>query len=344
MTGIPQPLKEDRFDLKSDRLLKTLTNAGIVLASASSIVSVSACFLWFNQVARTAPANSNLVQLIGMNSGSSIALLFFFIVALSLLAIGVSRWAKKFIAPIRRESKIIRQFTQDSGHELATPVAAIQSQLQLMERELELGGDYAKHMPEVLESAKVLAKLVDDLRFLSRSENPYLEHQLTIIPVDKFVKSLIASKTADFEQAGISLSAARLDPVILLIDREGLERAISNLLSNAMRYGKPGGTTTISVIAEDKSARIVIRDDGSGIAEPDLPHLFERFYSADRSRSEKFKGSGLGLSIVKAVVDAHGGSISVKSVKGEGTEFSIVLPTTPDQHPLAKLAEWSRMS
>lgn len=332
----------DRFDVESKRMLHQLFSGSLSISLFSTFISLIALAIWTDHALKTkAIAKSiNLIQLFGSSDAHPEILL----VILILFWIGIAtityQCAKRFLLPVRRESQLIRQFTQDSGHELATPIAVMRSQLELLERDMENGGSGSKHLPGIMESSVVLSKLVDDLRFLSRSENPYLEHQIAIVSLDKLIKSIIASKTEDFEKRNMRLSTGRVEPLVIMVDKEGLERAVSNLLSNALRYGKEGGTTTLSVYKENGAATLVVKDDGLGIAEDKLENIFERFYSADRKRSEEHKGSGLGLSIVKAVVDAHGGEISVKSKLGEGTEFTLTLPLAPSQHPLLKLTNW----
>lgn len=113
-------------------------------------------------------------------------------------------------------------------------------------------------------------------------------------------------------------------------DEDRLAQVILNLASNAIHFNTRGGKVRISVTRSDNSAQIKVSDTGPGIAGQDLPHIFERFYRADKSRSKSHGSSGLGLSICQSIVAAHGGSIDVHTVAGEGTTFVVTLPDAPD--------------
>jgi two-component system sensor histidine kinase BaeS len=112
-------------------------------------------------------------------------------------------------------------------------------------------------------------------------------------------------------------------------DAAGLRRAVGNLLENARRYTPPGGEVGVSVFEHEAVATIEVRDSGIGIPAADLPHVFERFYRGDSARSRDTGGCGLGLSIVKAIVEAHGGRVSAESAFGEGSVFTIRMMTVP---------------
>lgn len=107
-------------------------------------------------------------------------------------------------------------------------------------------------------------------------------------------------------------------------DEQKLQRVLSNLLDNAIKYTPPGGSITVSVYGTDRAVRIIVRDTGAGISEPERSHIFDRFYRGEKSRSEP--GNGLGLSLARAFVLAHQGSITVTSTPGEGSEFVVTIP------------------
>ena len=116
--------------------------------------------------------------------------------------------------------------------------------------------------------------------------------------------------------------------VALEADPDALARVVTNLLSNAILYNRPGGQVTLSVVAECEAVRLTVADTGPGIPEDDLPRLFDRFFRVDKARTRESGGSGLGLAICKSIVDAHGGTITVASQVGKGTEVVVRLPRT----------------
>ncbi len=141
----------------------------------------------------------------------------------------------------------------------------------------------------------------------------------------EFLAPVIESFRPVFTKSGITLTA-ELESVICEIDPDSFRHVIDNLLSNALRYTDNGGKVNVSLCARGNEAVIEVADTGIGIAPEDLPNIFERFWRADESRARVTGGSGVGLAIVKASVEAHGGKIAVKSAKGEGTCFTVTLP------------------
>lgn len=111
-----------------------------------------------------------------------------------------------------------------------------------------------------------------------------------------------------------------------MVDKQAVTQLLSNLLENALRYTEPGGRVTVSLKKRASHVLIHVADNGIGIPEGSLSHIFDRFYRVDTSRSRDSGGSGLGLSIVKAIAEAHGGGVEVKSTFGSGTEFTVSLP------------------
>ena len=127
-------------------------------------------------------------------------------------------------------------------------------------------------------------------------------------------------KNLSIEVSGGMDASAKFDPMLI-------EQAVVNLLDNAVKYSNPGGNITVSAQTKDSEVLINVRDQGIGIAQQHLPRLFERFYRVDKSRSRQLGGTGLGLAIVKHIAQAHGGYVTVESTVGEGSTFTIHLPT-----------------
>lgn len=114
--------------------------------------------------------------------------------------------------------------------------------------------------------------------------------------------------------------------IVLSADRERLHQVIANLLSNAVKYSSDGGHIRIAVASNPKQAILAVEDDGIGISKEDLPFIFERFYRTDKSRSRRTGGAGIGLTIARAIVQAHGGNIYAESAMGHGSMFTVILP------------------
>ena len=142
----------------------------------------------------------------------------------------------------------------------------------------------------------------------------------------KFLAPVLETFAPLFEKSGIKFSGTLAENCICEIDRDKFRHVVDNLLSNAQRYTNSGGNVSVKLFAHNDSVIIEVRDTGIGISEKDLPNIFERFYRADESRARVTGGSGVGLAIVKATVEAHNGKIFAQSVKGKGSCFTVEIP------------------
>lgn len=149
--------------------------------------------------------------------------------------------------------------------------------------------------------------------------------QKTSFDLAVLITETIAPLQADCEAAGKRLSFEGQSQTVCA-DRDQLRQVMGNLLSNALKYTRRGDQVTVTLQGEPEQVRIMVRDTGIGIAATDLPYIFERFYRADPSRSRKTGGAGIGPTIVKSILTAHGGTITVLSQPGVGTEFTVALP------------------
>jgi signal transduction histidine kinase len=218
-----------------------------------------------------------------------------------------------------------KQITADVAHELRTPLFNLQGNMEAMI------DNVLEPTPERLQTCHAellrLNHIVEQLQDLN-----LLEDSQTTLSIDSFdFSDLFISIASDFEMLikirGIKLLSSIPVPAPICGDRYRLKQCLVNLISNAINHSKAGETVTVEYEMLPKGSSIRVYDNGTGIPQEDIPHIFERFYRVDKSRSHKNEsGMGLGLAITKAIVDAHGGTISVDSLVGSGTVFTINLP------------------
>jgi two-component system heavy metal sensor histidine kinase CusS len=166
--------------------------------------------------------------------------------------------------------------------------------------------------------------MIDSLLFLAHASRGSARFESEPLDIAEEVDSVIEYHHAQAEDLGVTLS--RTGTATLAADRTLLRRALSNLLSNAIQASSAGGCVTVAIEQSSGPVRITVTDEGSGIAERDLPRVFERFHRSEEARKSRPEGSGLGLAIVRSIVDLHGGSISIASQPRRGTSATILLP------------------
>jgi signal transduction histidine kinase len=220
-----------------------------------------------------------------------------------------------------------RQFTADASHELRNPLAIIRTNVDVALADPNADPEDLRHTIAVVKRASDrMARLVDDLLALARRQEPTLEHE----PVD--LGAAVAEASDDF----VVPAAARnivldrvIDPdVVVTGDRDALKRAVANLLENAVRLAPRGSRIRLATGSEDDRAWIAVTDEGPGIAPEDQPHVFDRFWRADKGRSRADGGTGLGLAIVRQIAESHGGEVRLQSKVGVGSSFVVWLPVT----------------
>ncbi len=214
-------------------------------------------------------------------------------------------------------------FVANASHELRTPLAAVIGYAETL-IEPNAGGDAEtrdRFLNIIKREAKRMQALVEDLMSLSRIEA--IKHDPPLDALD--LVRLSREAVSDFGGTKITLDT-NVPEAMISGDRGQMAQVLRNLIDNAVKYGKPGGTVAISIEAtETKWVSVAIRDEGDGIAPQHLPRITERFYRADASRSREAGGTGLGLSIVKHIVERHRGRFDITSRQGEGTTASLML-------------------
>ena len=218
-----------------------------------------------------------------------------------------------------------RNMLADIAHELRTPLTVIQGNLEgLLDGVFDLTPE---NVATVHRQTMVLNRLVADLRDLALAEAGQLKLERTPIDLKAVIAEVCKSLEAQAHEKGIMLTLNPMEPLPPLdADEQRITQVLFNLLTNAMRYTPTGGAITISAEVRDKAVVISVRDTGVGIAPEELPHVFDRFYRTNNSRTFSTDGSGLGLTISKQIVEAHGGQIWAQSSLGVGSTFAFSLP------------------
>jgi two-component system phosphate regulon sensor histidine kinase PhoR len=237
------------------------------------------------------------------------------------------------LTPLRRVEEMRADFVANASHELRTPLAALLGFIETLQGPAK--NDVAareKFLAIMQQQATRMARLIDDLLSLSRIElNAHLPPNtpVDLVPLVRHVADGLQTLARD-RQVDIRM-ALPPEPVMVLGDRDELIRALENLVENALKYGAAGKRVDVTLSraqtrAGAPEARIAIRDFGPGIAPEHLPRLTERFYRVDVADSRSQGGTGLGLSLVKHVLNRHGGRVSIESVLGQGATFTMHLP------------------
>jgi heavy metal sensor kinase len=221
----------------------------------------------------------------------------------------------------------ITQFTADASHELRTPVALMRTRAELSLRKLRSAEEYRDALTQVHSELVKISSLVEKLMLLARSDYGAETLQLAPSNLAEIVRetcnqgaTLAESKQIEFH------TQIPQRPLWIEGDPNALGRLFLILVDNAVKYTPPGGRVEVVVRDEDGFAVSMIRDTGIGIAAEDLPHVFERFYRADKARSRELGGVGLGLAIGRWIAEAHAGTIEVQSSPGHGSVFQVRLP------------------
>jgi heavy metal sensor kinase len=218
-----------------------------------------------------------------------------------------------------------RQFTADAAHELRTPVSVMLTQTQTALNRERSGAEYRETLEACQRASQRMRKLIESLLELAR-----LDAGQETLKRLRFDLSQVANDCVELVrplagERGVKILSELL-PLEITGDSERLAQVAANLLTNAIQYNKPGGEVHLKLESQPGLAVLTIADTGQGISNENLPHVFERFYRGDKSRTTSNGNAGLGLAISKAIVEAHGGTISVSSQPGTGTTFTVILP------------------
>ncbi len=233
--------------------------------------------------------------------------------------------AEKLALVVKQEKEKLA-FISDATHELRTPLAIIRGNVDLA---LQKKADPLLALAAINVEILHLTSILSDLSLLTTKEGDFRKNLGTHeVELGEIVKEVAARHVNMASGKNIKIKTEKLPEMKIIGDEYYLERLFTNIVTNAISYGKEGGHIWISGKVTGKCVKILIKDDGVGISEKDLPNIFERFFRAEVSRSKDYGGSGLGLAIVKWIAEVHGGSIEAKSTLGDGSSFIVSLPLT----------------
>jgi two-component system heavy metal sensor histidine kinase CusS len=218
----------------------------------------------------------------------------------------------------------LARFSSDIAHELRTPVNNLRGEVEVALGRPRPPEEYREVLGSCLEECGRLARLIDSLLFLARAESPKTQVSREAVDVRHELEAVREFYEPAAAEAGVSLTVSADGAGSARVDRALLQRAVGNLVENALRYTPPQGAITLRAARDGGGLRLEVEDTGCGIAMEHLPHVLDRLYRVDRARSSG--GAGLGLAIVKGIVELHGGSVAVASAVGRGTRVTLLLP------------------
>jgi two-component system sensor histidine kinase BaeS len=217
-----------------------------------------------------------------------------------------------------------KAMVSDIAHELRNPLANVRGYLEgVGDGVVNLNGAL---VDSLLEETMLLQRLIDDLQDLALADAGRLRVHPQPLDAVELAEQVVTAEQPHALAGGVSLAVVAGGAAPVLADPVRLRQALGNLVANALRYTPPGGTVAVRVDHTATGVTFAVADTGTGIEAEHLPHLFDRFYRADVSRSRETGGSGLGLAIVRHLAEAHGGRVSVESTVGVGSTFTLVLP------------------
>jgi signal transduction histidine kinase len=231
---------------------------------------------------------------------------------------------------VARSESLRRALVTDVAHELRTPLTNLRCQIEAVQDGLQEAD--AATLRSLHEETLLLARLVGDLQDLALAESGQLPLHPAPVRLADAVDAALAAIRPIAAARGIVLQVDVPAPLCVDADRERLAQVLSNLLANALTHTPEGGTIRVSGRASAGQAVVEVADSGEGIAPEHLPHVFDRFYRCDPSRARTTGGAGLGLAVVRQLVEAHGGQVSVASEPGAGARFTFTLAASPDLH------------
>lgn len=229
----------------------------------------------------------------------------------------------KMVARLENSFTRLSQFSADLAHEFRTPIGNMRGEAELALTKVRMSNDYRAVIESSVEEYDRLSGMIDNLLFLARAETADAPIECSLFDARAAVEKIRDFFETALEEQNIKISC--LGECELYAEPILFRRAVSNLVSNAVRVTAPGGTVVVSIVADKSASKIAVTDSGRGIASEHLPHVFDRFYRVDASRNSR--GTGLGLALVRSIMQIHKGEASIVSEVGRGTTVTLTFPT-----------------
>ena len=216
-----------------------------------------------------------------------------------------------------------KHFTSDVSHEIRSPLTSLRGSIEVALRKTRTPEEYEELLKNNLSDIIRLSKITDNLLFLAKADNNILEFRKQHLKINHLLRNVIERTKYKADLEGISISENYYDDIELTGDIDLLDQAFFNIIDNAVKYTPSSGKVSIETEVQDGVIIVHIKDTGNGISQKDMPHIFERFYRGSKEDGVRLGGTGLGLAITKWIINAHNGTIEVKSSPGSGSDFMI---------------------
>ena len=230
------------------------------------------------------------------------------------------------IGRLERSFKQIRQFSADASHELRTPLTITKGETELALRRPRHAEDYRMVLESNLEEIDRMSRIVDELLFLSRADLGEIKLKMAPVQLDELIREIHQQAMILGKERHVQTILKVAEPVVIYGDDLRLRELLLNLVDNAVKYSREGQTVELALQSVGNQAKIVVKDEGIGIAQEYQSRVFDRFYRTDDARAHAAKGTGLGLAICKWIVDVHHGNIELESAAQGGACFTVFLP------------------
>ncbi len=227
---------------------------------------------------------------------------------------------------VQKSVEQMRGFIADASHELRIPITGLRGTLEVALRNDRSKEDYKQVVETAYSESERLSELVWDLLSLARSDAGEMKVEKTRVDLGPFIRNVFEEANIINSEKQVAVRLGNVPQGTGLFDETKVHQLLINLIENAIRYNKSGGEVVLSGEIKPGTLLFSVKDTGIGISKADLPRIFDRFYRVDKARSREAGGTGLGLSIAKSIAEAHGGSLTVASTLGNGSEFTLKLP------------------